>query len=89
MQDKKDVLRARLRNCLLTIVEMEPIIKDLDLQSALSSEFRQVKEFSGRVSGLDLSQSEVEKIEEATALFLQELEFSREWIEITNNHILQ
>lgn len=74
MQIESSVLQARLKNCLLTIVELEPALNRLTIHSELISEFKHLKDVISKVSKLELSPEEVIRIERATALFLKELD---------------
>ncbi|MFO7728603.1 MAG: hypothetical protein R6X11_09775 [Desulfonatronovibrio sp.] len=74
MQVESNILQARLRNCLLTIVELEPVLSRLTMHSELLSEFKHLKDVISKVSKLELSPEEVFRIERATTLFLKELD---------------
>ncbi|WP_028575242.1 hypothetical protein [Desulfonatronovibrio hydrogenovorans] len=74
METESNILQARLKNCLLTIVELEPLLSKLTIHSELLSEFKHLKEIISKVSQLELSTDEVDRIENATTLFLKELE---------------
>ncbi len=68
------VLQARLKNCLLTIVELEPVLSRLSIHTELLKEINHLKNIISKVSQLELSQDEVVRIERATSLFLKELD---------------
>ncbi len=89
MPNKKTVLQARLKNCLLTIVEMEPMLSRFSVHHELKKEFKQLREIYGKISGLDLSDAEVQRIESATETFLKELEIPDEVLYHENYDILQ
>ncbi|MFP4084488.1 MAG: hypothetical protein ACLFP9_05905 [Desulfonatronovibrio sp.] len=74
MPIESNVLQARLKNCLLTIVELEPVLSRLTMHSELISEFKHLKDVISKVSNLELSPEEVIRIERATTLFLKELD---------------
>ena len=74
MQVENHVLQARLKNCLLTIVELEPVLDRLNIHSELLGEFNQLKTIISRVSQMDISSEEVARIEKATSQFLKELD---------------
>jgi hypothetical protein len=63
----------RLRNCLQTILELEPELEQLDLGDSLLKEFSMLKTFLSRIEAIDLEETDVERIEHATASFLAEL----------------
>jgi|GEM_PF-1522525 len=77
--DNKNILQARLKNCLLTIVELEPLLSRLTVHRELLEEFKQLKDIAAKISNLELSDSEVERIEQATEVFLSELEIPRSY----------
>lgn len=89
MTNEKTILQARLKNCLLTIVEMEPMLSRISLHHELEKEFKQLKEISRKISSLELSDAEVERIESATEIFLKELEIPREFLPQENQKTLQ
>jgi len=89
MINDKTKLQARLKNCLLTIIEMEPMISRLSFHHELEKEFKQLREISGKISGLDLSDAEVQRIENATETFLKELEIPGELIPRESQKTLQ
>ena len=89
MTNEKTILQARLKNCLLTIVEMEPLLSRISVHHELKKEFRQLKEISGKIAGLELSDAEVERIENATEVFLKELEIPGEFLPQEKQKTLQ
>ncbi len=89
MTNDKTILQARLKNCLLTIVEMEPMLSRLSVHHELEKEFKQLREISGKISGLDLSDDEVQRIESATETFLKELEVPGELLPQETHGTLQ
>ncbi len=89
MKNDKTILQARLRNCLATIVEMEPLLNRLSVHHELEKEFKQLRDISGKISGLDLSDAEVQRIESATETFLKELEVPDELLPQENHGTLQ
>ncbi len=89
MQIEENILQARLKNCLLTIVELEPALSRLSIHSELLSEFKQLKNIISRVSQLDLSLEEVNRIESATSLFLKELDIPLSYLRLNRDCLLQ
>ena len=71
--ESRQTLQARLLNCLLTIVELEPLIRMLPFDSDLNTEFRYIKKIVRQVKNFDLSEEDVLRIEKATASFLDEI----------------
>ena len=66
-------LMFRITNCLQTILELEPQIEKLELGKDLLKEFEHLKAFLSKVDHIDLQEDDVERIESATASFLDEL----------------
>ena len=66
-------LQVRLRNCLQTILEMEPDISSLSVRAKFNTELEIIKEYLDRVEDLDLAEEDVLRLERATANFLDEL----------------
>jgi len=69
-----DELQSRLRNCLQTILELEPDLEDLEIGHDLMKELNMLKTFMKKLDSVDLEEDDVLRIEKATANFLKELE---------------
>jgi hypothetical protein len=63
----------RITNCLQTILELEPELKRLELGDSLFGEFVVLKTFLEKIDTVDLCEADVQRIERATANFLEEL----------------
>lgn len=70
---KPQNLMFRITNCLQTILELEPELKRLELGHVLLKEFGILKAFLLKVDKFDLEEADVQRIENATASFLDEL----------------
>lgn len=68
-----DPLNIRLRNCLLTILELEGDIGQTHLGPALQDEFTVLKEVMQRLENVHIEEKDVCRIEAATGRFLAEL----------------
>lgn len=66
-------LSSRLRNCLLTILELEGDIGQTHLGSALQNEFSVLKDVMHRLEHVEIEEKDVCRIEAATGRFLDEL----------------
>ncbi|MCM0755808.1 hypothetical protein M7784_11200 [Desulfovibrio aminophilus] len=64
---------VRITNCLQTILELEPELRKLEFGHTLLDEFEVLKNFLERIDEVELSESDVDRIERATANFLEEL----------------
>lgn len=89
MHIEHSILQARLKNCLLTIVELEPALSRLNIHSELLSEFKQLKDIISKVSQLDISLEEVTRIENATRLLLDELDIPLSFLRLNRDCMLQ
>jgi len=89
MRIEDNILQARLKNCLLTIVELEPALSRLNIQSELLNEFNQLKNIISKVSQLDISLEEVTRIESSTRLLLKELDIPFSLLRMNRDCLLQ
>jgi len=64
---------ARISNCLQTILDLEPELERIELGKSLLEEFAVLKDFLQKIDTVELSESDVERVEVATANFLEEL----------------
>ena len=74
-------LNSRLRNCLLTILELEDVLTTTHLGPALRQEFVTLKEVVQRLEDVQIEESDVCRIETATSRFLSELKETLEGVE--------
>ncbi|MDD2966718.1 MAG: hypothetical protein PHN64_04400 [Desulfovibrionaceae bacterium] len=70
-------LHIRLKNCLQTILELEPDIQEELRRSAFAQEFTKIRYFLDKVESIDLKEEEVARLEKATATFLAELHLDK------------
>lgn len=68
-----DLLYYRLRNCLLTILDMEEALEKVCLRHMLHEEFSMIKNIMQHLEKLCVEEGDVRRIETATAHFLDEL----------------
>ena len=66
-------LSSRLRNCLVTILELENTLEQTHLGPALQNEFTVLKQVMRRLEDVNVEESDVCRIEAATGRFLAEL----------------
>jgi len=64
---------ARISNCLETILELEPELEKIELGKSLLEEFGVLKDFLQKIDSVSLNEDDVERVETATANFLEEL----------------
>lgn len=67
------LLNSRLRNCLVTILELEGMLKHTHLGPVLQKEFFVLKQVMQRLGTVMVEENEVCRIEAATTHFLAEL----------------
>lgn len=89
MQVENSILHARLRNCLVTIVELEPVLTRMTIHSEILSEFNHLRSIIEKLSQLELSNQEVDRIESATNLFLKELQIPLSFLKKNKDRCLQ
>lgn len=68
------LLRARLKNCLTTILDMEEDFLSRGLDTVLRGELDFLKKYMDRVETLSLDESKVERLESVTARILSEFD---------------
>ncbi|CAM2061461.1 conserved hypothetical protein [Desulfovibrionales bacterium] len=66
-------LQVRLKNCLQTIVDLEPDLRRIELGQMLLMEYKVLKAFLERLNDASLVEDDVSRIERATESFLNEL----------------
>ena len=69
-------LHLRLRSCLQAILELESELKTIKTAEPLLSELSVLKDIYGRLETLLIQEEDVQRIEEATASFFEELKGS-------------
>jgi ABC-type transporter Mla MlaB component len=74
-------LHSRLRNCLLTILELEGTLTETYLGPALRDDFVLLKKVLQRLENVQTDESDVCRIEAATTRFLVELKETLERVE--------
>jgi hypothetical protein len=67
------LLQIRLRNCLQTILDFNESMEAKGFGFAFSGELKLLREFLGRLDSMVLSEADVLRIEDATAVFFGEL----------------
>jgi hypothetical protein len=70
---------CRLKNCLLTILELEPELERLQLPDEFRSELVLLKQHFEKIEYAEFYEEDLQRLERATAKFLEELRvpFSR------------
>ena len=69
-------LHLRLRSCLQAIIDLETELKTIRSAEPLLSELAVLKDIYNRLETLFIQEEDVERIEEATANFFEELKGS-------------
>lgn len=65
-------LRLRLKNCLQTILELEPSMRESG-EDSFDAEFSSIKSFLSHIDQMDLAEEEVQWMENVTVIVLSEL----------------
>ena len=69
----QEQLYSRLKNCLLTILELEPELEHLHLPHAFHSELALLKQHFKKIKYIEFYEEDLQRLEMATAKFLEEL----------------
>jgi chromosome segregation ATPase len=64
---------SRLKNCLLTILELEPELERLQLPDTFRSELALLKQHLEKIEQIEFYEEDLQRLETATAKFLDEL----------------
>ena len=70
-------LQILLKNCIQTILELEPDMKAGVWGRYFDSELSSLKDYLSQVDQMELAEEDVQRLENATATFLAELKLSR------------
>ena len=66
-------LKTRLKSCLQTILELEPCLAETEVGPKMKKEFEALKKFLQDLDQLRLTEEDVERVENSTNVFLEEL----------------
>lgn len=66
-------LQLRLKNCLQTILELEPALEQLEMGHVLLKDYATLRSFIEKLEDVSLQEDDVLRIELATSNFLDEL----------------
>ena len=66
---------SRLKNCLLTILELEPELERLQLPDEFRNELTILKQHLEKIEYIEFYEEDLQRLETATAKFLDELRF--------------
>jgi hypothetical protein len=77
------LLNCRLRNCLLTILELEEMLDQTHLGPALQKEFFVLKQAMRHLGNVVVEENDICRIEAATSRFLAELKDTLEGVPMT------
>jgi chromosome segregation ATPase len=64
---------SRLKNCLLTILELEPELERLQLPDTFRNELTLLKQHLEKIEQIEFYEEDLQRLETATAKFLDEL----------------
>jgi hypothetical protein len=73
MSDGRTILQHRLLNCLQTIIDLEEELGSRDVDINLSQELGTLKRVMLNIDQLEISEIDVQRVEQATTRFLEEL----------------
>lgn len=66
------ILQIRLKNCLQTILELEPVMRS-SCRDVLAEDLKTLGNYLGKVDHMQLGEEEVARLERLTDRFLREL----------------
>lgn len=69
----QEELHNRLKNCLQTILELEPDLERLKLPGTFRTELEMLKQHLEHIKQIDFFEEDLKRLEAATAKFLEEL----------------
>lgn len=67
------ILQLRLKNCIQTILDLEPDMRSGTWGRCFGEELSTLREYLERIDRMDLAEDDVCRLESATAAFLAEL----------------
>lgn len=67
-------LQCRLQSCLQAVLDLEPELMNHGMGTLMIDEFEVLRELIDRLSAIAVVEQEVRKVEEATSIFLDELQ---------------
>ncbi|WP_297827339.1 hypothetical protein [uncultured Desulfovibrio sp.] len=82
------ILQIRLKNCIQTILDLEPDMRSGIWGRHFDEELSTLREYLQQVDHMSLAEDDVRRLENATASFLAELSCSREG-ELQKKRLLQ
>ncbi|MBD5538765.1 MAG: hypothetical protein HDQ94_02025 [Desulfovibrio sp.] len=72
-------LQIRLKNCIQTILELEPGMRAAGAGPSFDEDFASLKTFLSRIDSMNLAEEDVRRLEGVTGTLLAELGLSRRW----------
>lgn len=66
------ILEIRLKNCLQTILELQPAMRRF-YRVSFADDFSRLKTYLNRIDNMELAEEDVERLESMTADFLREV----------------
>lgn len=72
-------LQIRLKNCIQTILELEPDMRASGAGRSFDEDFASLKTFLSRIDSMNLAEEDVQRLEGVTDTLLTELGLSRRW----------
>lgn len=70
-----NVLKCRLRNCLQTILELQPAMRKL-YRTNFAEDLCRLQKYMDLIDGMNLEEEDVARLESLTEAFIREVEFS-------------
>lgn len=67
-------LQSRLKSCLQAVLDLEPELMNHEMGKLMVNEFEVLRSLLDRLPAIAVVEQEVQKVEEATSVFLDELQ---------------
>lgn len=70
-----NILKIRLRNCLQTILELQPAMRKL-YRANFAEDLCSLQKYIDLIDGMNLEEEDVERLEALTETFIREVEYT-------------
>lgn len=82
-------LQCRLQSCLQAVLDLEPELMNHGMGKLMINEFEVLRNLIDRLSAIAVVEQEVRKVEEATSVFLDELQIPFKGVHSFRGGLLQ
>lgn len=82
-------LQSRLKSCLKAVLDLEPELMNHDMGKLMVNEFEVLRGLLDRLPAIAVVEQDVQKVEEATSVFLDELQIPLKDLHSVRGGLLQ